>query len=74
MNSIARATGKIALMATAALEQELCPAPGQKRDTRTAKELSGIIKDMVALSRELGGDREQAVTVRFEGGTEPAAE
>lgn len=74
MNSIAKATGKIALMATAALEQELCPGPGERRDTKTAKDLSAIIKDMVALSRELGGEKEQAVTVRFEGGTEPAAE
>lgn len=60
-------------MATAALEQELCPGPGQKRDTKTARELSGIIKDMVALSRELNGEQNRSLTVRFEGETENAA-
>lgn len=72
-NKIAGAAEKIALMATAALERELDPAPGEKRDTKTARELSGIIRDMVALSRELSGEKSRSVTVRFEGDTEDAA-
>ena len=43
-------------------------------DVKRAKDLSGIFKDMAVLSRELGGEGEQHITVRFEGETETAAE
>ena len=59
----------------AALEETLAAAPGEKRDTKSARDLSAILKDMTALERELNtaGER-RGVTVRFEGGTEEAAE
>ena len=69
---LAEEMGNIALMATKALAAELNTG-GEKIDTRTAKDLSGIIKDMTALLRDIGGgDRE--VKVIFEGGSEDAAD
>ena len=64
---LAREAGTLAGMASRLLAEELA-GPG---DTKRAKDLSGIFKDMAALSRDLGGG-EQSVTVRFEGETAEA--
>ena len=71
---MAGTTGRIAALAASALEQELS-APGEgKRDTKCARDLSAIIKDMVAVQRELSAGRlRRGVTVRFEGETEEAS-
>ena len=69
---LSRDTGTVALMASAMLQSAL--SEQGKADTKTAKDLSGIIKDMVALDKELrvsGAD--SSVTVRFEGESRDAA-
>ncbi len=60
---LAREAEALAGMASRLLAEELS-GPG---DTKRAKELSGIFKDMAALSRELGGAGVPTLTVRFEG-------
>ena len=74
-SELASSAGRIAALCAAALEETLAPAPGEKRDTKSARDLSAILKDMTALERELNtaGER-RGVTVRFEGGTADAAE
>ena len=74
--SLTHSTERIAALAAAALEEALTPAPGGKRDTKAARDLSAILKDMTALERELSAEdsRRAGVTVRFEGETEKAAE
>ena len=72
---MAGSTGRIAALAASALEQELRMPTGEKRDTKSARDLSAIIKDMVALQRELSAEQlRRGVTVRFEGGTEEASQ
>ena len=62
---IAASTGRIALIAAAALEEMLS---AEKRDTKAARDLSGIMKDMLALGKELKTDKaRENITVRFEG-------
>ena len=67
---LGREAGELAAMASRLLAEELSGGG----DTKRARELSGIFKDMAVLSRELGADPEQLITVRFEGETETAAE
>ena len=72
---MAGSTGCIAALAASALEQELSAPAGGKRDTKSARDLSAIIKDMVALQRELSAEPlRRGVTVRFEGETEEASQ
>ena len=61
-------TLRIALLASAELEKEL--AAGEDGDTRRAKELAGILKDMTLLGRELRVEEPRALTVRFVGEAE----
>ena len=68
--SLAREAGELAGMASRLLAREL----SGETDTKRAKELSGIFKDMAVLSRELSGGGEQTLTVRFEGEGEALAE
>ncbi len=42
-------------------------------DSRKARELTGVLREMVQLHRELRGGGGQSVTVRFVGETEDAA-
>ena len=59
---------RLALLASEELEKEL--AAGEEGDTRRAKELSGILKDMALLGRELRFEEPRPLTVRFVGDTE----
>ena len=61
-------TLRLALLASAELEKEL--AAGEAGDTRRAKELSSILKDMALLGRELRFEEPRALTVRFADDTE----
>ncbi len=61
-------TLRIALMASAELGREL--GAGEEGDIKRAKDLSGIFKDMVQLSRELRVEDAKPVTVRFVDETE----
>ena len=72
--SLAHSTVRIAALAAAALEEALTAAPGEKRDTKAARDLSAIFKDMTALEKELTAAESRSVTVRFEGETSAAAE
>ena len=65
LDTLAKTTGRLALLAAAQLEQKLCPSEGEP-DTRTAKELSAIVKDMVALTGQLRGSEPRSITVRFD--------
>ena len=42
-------------------------------DSKRAREMTGVLRDMVQLHRELQGGASQRVTVRFVGETEDAA-
>lgn len=42
-------------------------------DSKRAREMTGVLRDMVQLHRELQGGASQSVTVRFVGETEDAA-
>ena len=42
-------------------------------DSKRAREMTGVLRDMVQLHRELQGGASQSVTVRFVGETEEAA-
>ena len=66
---LGREAGELAAMASRLLAGEL----REGGDVKRAKDLSGIFRDMAALSRELGGGVEPSLSVRFEGETEPAA-
>lgn len=46
---------------------------GPERDVKRAKELTGMLKDLVSLGRELGGSAPREITVRFVDGAEDAA-
>ena len=61
-------TLRLALLASGELEKEL--AAGEEGDTRRAKELSGILKDMALLGRELRFEEPRPLTVRFVGEAE----
>lgn len=73
MRLVAAETGRIALLAAGEIKKALLAAPGQTPDTKTARDLSAIVKDMVAISRELGGDRPRELKVSFSDETELAA-
>ena len=63
----------IARKAAAALE-ELSEAGRLAEETKTARELCGVLKDALAIERELRDEtRGAAITVRFEGETEKAS-
>ena len=47
---------------------------GPDCDVRRAKELTGMLKDLVTLGRELGGAAPREITVRFVGEAESAGE
>ena len=66
---LGREAETLAAKASRLLAEEL----DQAGDTKRAKDLSGIFKDMAALARDLGDGGEQTLTVRFEGETESAA-
>ena len=61
-------TLRLALLASAELGREL--AAGTEGDTKRAKDLSGILKDMALLARELRFEDARPVTVRFADDTE----
>ena len=61
-------TLRLALMASAELGREL--GAGEEGDTKRAKDLSGILKDMALLARELRFEDARPVTVRFADDTE----
>ncbi len=63
-------TLRLALMASAELGREL--GAGEEGDTKRAKDLSGILKDMTLLARELRFEDARPVTVRFVDETEEA--
>ena len=65
-------TLRIALLASAELEKEL--GAGDGGDMRRAKELSGILKDMALLGRELRFEEPRSLTVRFVGEAEELCE
>ena len=65
-------TLRLALLASAELEREL--AAGAEGDTRRAKELSGILKDMALLGRELRFEETRPLTVKFVGEAEEWSE
>ena len=46
---------------------------GPDRDVKRAKELTGMLKDLVTLGRDLGGTAPREITVRFVDGAEDAA-
>lgn len=71
--ALARSAGVIARKAAAALE-ELSEAGRLAEETKTARELCGVLKDALAIERELRDEtRGAAITVRFEGETEKAS-
>ena len=59
-------TLQLALMASSELGRELSAEGG---DTKRARELSAILKDMTGLARELCGQEAREITVRFVGET-----
>ena len=65
--------GEIAVLASAAIRRALTPDEKGDIDSRTAKDLSGLVKDMISLHRELTGSGRE-ITGRFLGETESAAE
>jgi len=67
LSRLSRETGELALMASRLLAEELS---GSEADTKRARELSAILKDMTGLARDLRQGESQEVTVRFTGGTE----
>ena len=72
--TLADSTERIAALAATALEEELSPGEG-KRDTKQARDLSAILKDMTALHRELSAEeKRREVSVRFDGDAAAAAE
>lgn len=62
---------QLALRTASQLERELGAEGG---DTKRAKELSGILKDVTGLARELCGREAKEITVRFLGETQEAGE
>ena len=67
---LGREAGELAALASRLLAEELSGGG----DTKRAKDLSGIFKEMTALARELDAGGEQSLVVRFENGTEQAGE
>lgn len=64
-------TLRLALLVSQALSRELGAEDG---DTKRARELSAILKDMTGLARELCGEETRELVVRFVGETEEAGE
>ena len=62
---------RLARMAALSLEETL---GGPDSDTKRAKELSGILKDLTTLARDLNDAEAAPVTVVFLGETEDAGE
>ena len=73
MRLVAAETGRIALLAAEEIKKALLAAPGESPDTKTARDLSAIVKDMVAINRELGGEGRREIRVSFSDETERAA-
>ena len=72
--AIARSAGVVAEEAAEALKN-MARSGTLAGDTRTARELCGVLKDTLAIERELRAEEKSAViTVRFEGETGDAAE
>ena len=61
---------ELALLADAWLHEAMM---GPERDVKRAKELTGMLKDLVTLGRELGGSAPREITVRFVDEAENAA-
>lgn len=72
LERLGRDMPRLALMAQEELERALSGPEGS--DTKRAKELSGILKDLTQLARELRPEEARPVTVRFLDGTDEAAE
>jgi len=70
MELLAEDTGHIALMASRKLKEMLSR---EEADTKKARELSNIMKDMAALSREFGANEARVVSVEFQGAAEGAS-
>lgn len=64
-------TLRLALLVSASLGRELAAEDG---DTKRARELSAILKDMTGLARELCGQEARELTVRFIGEAEALSE
>ena len=61
---------ELALQADAWLHEAMS---GPERDLKRARELTSMLKDLVTLGRELGGNAPREITVRFVDGAEDAA-
>ena len=71
--ALARSVGAIARQAAAELEA-LSAGDGLSGDTKTARDLCAVLKDMLTLEKELREQESAAVlTVRFEGDAAEAA-
>lgn len=71
--AIARSAGAVAEEAAEALKK-LARSGQLAEETRTARELCGVLRDSLAIERELLAEEKSALlTVRFEGETEKAA-
>ena len=71
LEQLGRDMPRLALIAQEELERALSGPEGS--DTKRAKELSGILKDLTQLARELRPEESHPVTVRFLGDTDEAA-
>ena len=72
---VAAESGRIALMAADGIKKALDPKAGGPPDTKAARDLSAIVKDMVALSRELSaGEEQHELRVSFSDETAGAAQ
>ena len=67
------AAWRIALLAAEELEQLLAGPSDEKTDTKSARELSGIMKDMSVLAKELRLTEKQAMSVVFSEEADSAA-
>ena len=72
LEQLGRDLPRLALLASEELEKALSEPEGS--DVKRAKDLSGILKDLTLLARELRGQEARPVTVRFLGPAEEAAE
>ena len=70
LDRLAREAGALALSASQRLRQAL----DEDGDTKKARELSGIVKDMAALAQSLRGQEPRTLTVCFAPDAADAAE
>ena len=61
---------RLAAQAALGLEQQMAEPAA---DTRKARELAGVLRDLLGLARELRGDEGRPVTVAFLGDSADAA-